>query len=90
MTNATTCRHYATVGPPQTIEPPIAGMEDPEHLLVDHVCLTLRTSRSFSTWTQPARCAWSSTATHIARPRHAHRSDRVRFAGAALELASQK
>lgn len=37
MTDATTCRHYATVGPPHTIEPPIEGMEDPEHLLVDLV-----------------------------------------------------
>jgi hypothetical protein len=37
MTSTTTCRHYATVGPPHTIEPPIEGMEDPEHLLVDLV-----------------------------------------------------
>ena len=27
MTIETTCRHYATVGPPHTIEPPIEGME---------------------------------------------------------------
>jgi hypothetical protein len=37
MSNAATCRHYATVGPPHTIEPPIEGMNDPEHLLVDLV-----------------------------------------------------
>jgi hypothetical protein len=36
MTTTTTCRHYATVGPPHTIAPP-QGMEDPEHLLVDLV-----------------------------------------------------
>ncbi len=37
MTHIAPCRHYATVGPPHTIEPPIEGMEDPEHLLVDLV-----------------------------------------------------
>ena len=37
MTIETTCRHYATVGPPHTIEPPLEGMEDPEQLLVDLV-----------------------------------------------------
>jgi hypothetical protein len=37
MTTTTTCRHYATVGPPHTVKPPIEGMEDPELLLVDLV-----------------------------------------------------
>jgi hypothetical protein len=37
VASATTCRHYATVGPSHTIAPSIEGMEDPEQLLFDLV-----------------------------------------------------